>query len=81
MNGGLPGGPGVENLPSNAGDMVRSLVTKLRPHAMGQLSPCTASEAHALELESPPDAAKTQHSHTHAQVRGAAWSPISPREP
>ena len=54
---------------------------KLRPLAMGQLSPCTASEAPTLELESPPDAAKTQHSHTHAQVRGAACSPISPREP
>ena len=37
---GLPGGPVVKNLPSNAGDMgsVPGGGTKI-PHAVGQLSP------------------------------------------
>ena len=40
----FPGGPVVKNLPSNAGDMgsIPGRGTKI-PHAVGQLSPCTAT--------------------------------------
>ena len=40
----FPGGPVVENLPSNAGDTgsIPGQGTKI-PHAAGQLSPCTAT--------------------------------------
>ena len=44
----FPGGPAVENLSSNAGDVgsISGQGTKI-PHAMGQLSPHTATtEAH-----------------------------------
>ena len=39
-------GPVVKNLPSNAGDMglILGWGTKI-PHAVGQLSPCTALES------------------------------------
>ena len=38
----MPGGPGVKNLPSSAGDMVQYLVRELRfPHAAGHLRPHT----------------------------------------
>ena len=42
----FPGGPVVKNLPSNAGDMgpILGRGTKI-PHAVGQLSPCTALES------------------------------------
>ena len=41
---GLPGGPVVKNLPSNAGDMgsIPGGGTKI-PHAVGQLSPWAAT--------------------------------------
>ena len=56
----VPGGPVYKNLPSNAGDVVSipGWGTKI-PHAMGQLSPHTAtteptlSGARTPQLESP----------------------------
>ena len=41
----LPGGPVVKNLPSNAGDVgsIPDQGTKI-PHALGQLSPLTATK-------------------------------------
>ena len=59
----FPGGPVVENLPSNAGHagLIPSQGTKI-PHATGQLSPCTAttepehSGAHTPQLERSPQA-------------------------
>ena len=40
----FPGGPGVKNLPSNARDTgsIPGRGNKI-PHAVGQLSPCTAT--------------------------------------
>ena len=41
--GDFPGGPVVESLPCNAGDVGLILGQGTRvPHAVGQLSPCTA---------------------------------------
>ena len=44
----IPGGPGVKNQPSNAGDMgsipAQGTINKIPP-AAGQLSPCAATES------------------------------------
>ena len=44
MDRDSPGGPVVNNLPSNAGDagLIPGQVTKI-PHAAGQLSPCATT--------------------------------------
>ena len=43
-NRDFPGGPGVKNLPSNAGDvgLIPGRGTEI-PHAVGQLSPCATT--------------------------------------
>ena len=66
----FPGGPVVENPPSNAGDMgsIPRRGTKI-PHATGQLSPLTTtaeptcSGARAPQQKIPHATRKTQHSH------------------
>ena len=65
--GDFPGGPVVQNLPSNAGDTgsISGWGAKI-PHAVGQLSPRAAtteparSGAHAPQLESLQASTKTQ---------------------
>ena len=61
LMGDFPGGPVVKNPPSNAGDMglIPGQGTKI-PHALGQLSPCTATrEASSPQVLSPHSTRKT----------------------
>ena len=62
ISGDFPGGPGVKNPPSNAGDMgsISGGGTKI-PHAPGQLSLCTATrEKPVAATKILPAATKTQ---------------------